>query len=89
MPAQVGELLVLEPGAEVEVLAHERARFMVFGGAPLGPRYVWWNFVSSRAERIHQAADDWKAGRFARVPGDDELIPLPDKGPQLKPVSYP
>ena len=87
--AQAGELLVLEPGAEVEVRAHERARLMVFGGAPLGHRHVWWNFVSSRAERIHQAADDWKAGRFAAVPGDDEFIPLPDKGPQLKPVSYP
>jgi hypothetical protein len=44
-----------------------------------GPRYLWWNFVSSRKERIRQAADDWKAGRFRKVPGDEmEFIPLPD-----------
>jgi hypothetical protein len=62
---------------------------MVFGGASLGPRFVWWNFVSSRAERIHQAADDWKAGRFPQVPGETGFIPLPDKGPAFKRVDYP
>ena len=84
-----GEMVILETGAEVTLHAHERARVMVFGGAPLGPRYVWWNFVSSRAERIHQAADDWKAGRFAAVPGETGFIPLPEGGPKLKPVDYP
>jgi len=83
-----GEMAVLETGAEASVRAHERARFMVFGGAPLGRRYLWWNFVSSRVDRIHAAADDWKAGRFPAVPGETEFIPLPDKGPQLK-VDYP
>jgi len=84
-----GEMVVLETGAEATIHAHERARVMVFGGARLGPRYVWWNFVSSRADRIHQAADDWKAGRFAAVPGETEFIPLPADGPKLEPVSYP
>ena len=52
---------------------------MLLGGAPLdSPRHVWWNFVSSSRERINQAKDDWRAGRFATVPGDeDEFIPLP------------
>jgi redox-sensitive bicupin YhaK (pirin superfamily) len=84
-----GEMVVLETGVEVPVKAHQRARLMVFGGAPLGPRHVWWNFVSSRAGRIHQAAADWKAGRFSPVPGETEFIPLPEKGPRLDPVDYP
>ena len=84
-----GEMVVIETGAEASIHARERARVMVFGGAPLGPRYVWWNFVSSRADRIHQAADDWKAGRFAPVPGETEFIPLPEGGPKLNPVNYP
>jgi redox-sensitive bicupin YhaK (pirin superfamily) len=52
----------------------------LLGGAPLdGPRHLWWNFVSSRKERIEQAKADWKRDRFdVKVPGDDEFIPLPD-----------
>ena len=58
------------------------------GGAPLdGPRHVFWNFVSSRRDRINQAKEDWKAGRFALPPDDhDEFIPLPEVP---KTVSYP
>lgn len=59
----------------------DTARVAVIGGDPLGPRTVWWNFVSSRKERIAQAADDWAAGRFARVPGETEFIPLPERHP--------
>jgi redox-sensitive bicupin YhaK (pirin superfamily) len=84
---RAGELLVLETAAEVLVETREPARFVVFGGAPLGRRYVWWNFVSSRRERIEQAAEDWKAGRFPAVPGDPEFIPLPERGPKV--VDYP
>ncbi len=56
------------------------ARLLLLGGAPMeGPRFVWWNFVSSSRERIEQAKADWKAGRFATVPGDErEFIPLPE-----------
>ncbi len=44
-----------------------------------GPRHIWWNFVSSRKERIEAAKADWKAGRFGLVPGDTtEFIPLPE-----------
>lgn len=73
-------LLVLRPGDRVAVRAAADAHFILFGGAPMdGPRHIWWNFVSSRQDRIDAAKADWKAGRFAVVPGDsEEFIPLPD-----------
>lgn len=78
-PFDPGRMLVLRPGAVVDVAASEAARLMLLGGAPLdGPRIVWWNFVSSRRERIEQAKADWKAGRFETVPGETEFIPLPE-----------
>jgi len=58
--------------------ASEDSRVMVIGGESLGPRTVWWNFVSSSKERIEVAKSDWKEGRFDSVPGDDEFIPLPE-----------
>ena len=71
-------MVVLRPGAEAEIAAASAARFVVVGGEPLdGPRHMWWNFVSSRKERILQAADDWEAQRMGLVPGDSEFIPLP------------
>lgn len=75
-----GVMAVLRPGAEVTVTADGPARVMLVGGAPLdGERHIWWNFVSSSRERIERAKDDWKAGRFARVAGDErEFIPLPE-----------
>ena len=74
-----GQLLVLRPGDAISVKALEPARLMALGGAVLGKRHIWWNFVSSRKERIEQAKNDWKAGKFGTVPGDDkEFIPLPE-----------
>ncbi len=73
-------LLVLKPGDRIEVKAASDAHVIVVGGAAMdGPRHIWWNFVSSRKERIEAAKADWKAGRFDLVPGDTtEFIPLPD-----------
>ena len=53
---------------------------MLFGGEPMeGPRWIWWNFVSSRKERIEQAQEEWRRGRFDTVPGDEaDFIPLPE-----------
>jgi redox-sensitive bicupin YhaK (pirin superfamily) len=74
-----GTMAVLNPGVEVVVTAKDKARVMLLGGAPLdGSRHLWWNFVASSPERLQKARDDWKNGRFAMVPGDDEFIPLPE-----------
>jgi redox-sensitive bicupin YhaK (pirin superfamily) len=74
-----GQLAVLSPGAETLAIAVAASRMMLLGGAPLdGPRHIWWNFVSSSAERIEQAKEDWRHGRFAPVPGESEFIPLPE-----------
>ena len=76
-----GRLLVFKPGDTVTVKASTDAHFVILGGAPMdGPRHIWWNFVSSRKERIEQAKAEWKAGHFGKVPGDEiEFIPLPEK----------
>jgi len=76
---EAGKLLVFKPGDRVTVLAASPARIAVVGGAAMdGPRHIWWNFVSSRKDRIEQAKADWKAARFEAVPGETEFIPLPD-----------
>jgi redox-sensitive bicupin YhaK (pirin superfamily) len=73
-------LLIFRPGDRITVKALRRARVMFLGGAAMeGPRYIWWNFVSSRRERIEEAREDWKTGRFSPVPGETEFIPLPDR----------
>ena len=76
-----GRLLVFKPGDSISITAVDNTHFVILGGAPMdGPRHIWWNFVSSRKERIEQAKADWKAGHFDKVPGDEiEFIPLPDK----------
>ena len=60
----------------VAVRATRPARLMFLGGAALeGPRYIWWNFVSSRRERIEQAKEDWKTGRFHAGAGRNRVHP--------------
>lgn len=73
------ELVIFKPGAEIVLRAQNGpARIMLVGGEPLGEqRHIYWNFVSSSPERIEQAKQDWRAGRFEGVPGDTEFIPLP------------
>ena len=73
-----GVMAVVRAGATPRLEAASELRAMVIGGDPLGRRHMWWNLVSSSRERIEQAKDDWKHGRFAPVPGDDEFIPLPE-----------
>ena len=75
-----GQLLVLAHGRAVDVKALTAARLVALGGEPLdGPRHIWWNFVSSRKERIEQAKEDWRRERFGLpVPGETEFIPLPE-----------
>ncbi|ODU95921.1 MAG: hypothetical protein ABT20_19430 [Rubrivivax sp. SCN 70-15] len=79
VPAQT--MVVLDAGDESMISASGDARVVLIGGEPLGHRHLWWNFVSSRKERLVQAADDWAAQRFAPVPGETEFIPLPERRP--------
>jgi redox-sensitive bicupin YhaK (pirin superfamily) len=73
-------LLIFRPGDRIAVKALRASRMMFLGGDALeGPRHIWWNFVSSRRERIEQAKEDWKSGRFAPVPDESEFIPLPER----------
>jgi redox-sensitive bicupin YhaK (pirin superfamily) len=81
-------LTVLKPGEAMTLRSGSGGRVMLLGGEAFATtRHVFWNFVSSSRDRIEQAKDDWRAGRFAKVPGDEvEWIPLPEK-PLT--VSYP
>ncbi|MGX9119058.1 pirin family protein [Mesorhizobium sp. BHbsci] len=75
------ELILLEPGVEIvlKAPAFHAARLMLLGGEPFSePRHMYWNFVSSSAERIEWAKADWREGRFPGVPGEDEFVPLPE-----------
>lgn len=72
-------LLIFKPGDRITVRATQPSVMMFLGGTALeGPRYIWWNFVSSSKERIEQAKQDWKMGRFGHVPDESEFIPLPE-----------
>jgi redox-sensitive bicupin YhaK (pirin superfamily) len=78
MAVTVNTMMVLQPGEATAVTSQSGARFVVIGGEPLdAPRHMWWNFVSSRKERIIQASADWDAQRMGQVPGETEFIPLP------------
>jgi redox-sensitive bicupin YhaK (pirin superfamily) len=88
LPLDPGTLYVLRPGVRATLRSARGGHVMLCGGAPLdGPRHVWWNFVSSRRERLREARQDWKEGRIPLPPDDhDEFIPLPEVP---KTVSYP
>ena len=73
-----GTLAVLREGATPPLKAATEARVIVVGGSPIGPRHIWWNFVSSSEARIERAKRDWADMRMGTVPGDDEFIPLPE-----------
>jgi redox-sensitive bicupin YhaK (pirin superfamily) len=74
-------MAVVAPGATPQLAAPRGGRVVLVGGEPLGHRFLSWNFVSSRRELIVAAEEDWKAQRFARIPGETEFIPLPERRP--------
>jgi redox-sensitive bicupin YhaK (pirin superfamily) len=84
-----GQLIIFKPGEDIILSAGaSSARLMLLGGEPLdGKRHIWWNFVSSSRERIEQAKEDWREGRFSPIPEETEFIPLPETGPAV--VRYP
>lgn len=82
------QLIVFSRNSEEVIIAKEASTLMFLGGEPLGERFIWWNFVSSRKERIEQAKADWKAGRIILPPNDNhEFVPLPED--HSKPAGMP
>ena len=75
-------MAVLPQGSTPVLSAAQAARVVLVGGQPLGPRFMWWNFVSSRKERIAQAVDDWAGQRMGHVAGETEFIPAPEYHPR-------
>lgn len=74
-----GQMLVYLNRGKSDFIAKEDSTLMLLGGEPIGDRFIWWNFVSSRSERIEQAKEDWKQGRIKLPPADNrEFIPLPE-----------
>jgi hypothetical protein len=84
-------MLAFARDADPAIVAQEASTVMLLGGEPVGERFIWWNFVSSRKERIEQAKADWKAGRIPLPPNDNaEFIPLPEERgrvPAAEPLS--
>ncbi len=77
-PVEASHMVILNSGATVSVTTDTEAQLALIGGESFTERHIYWNFVSSRKERIEQAKADWREGRFPKVPGDEiEFIPLP------------
>ncbi len=72
-------MVVLQPGSTPGLRSQSGSRIVLIGGTPLGHRHIWWNFVSSRSDRIRRAKDDWAAQRMGKVAGETEFIPLPTR----------
>lgn len=79
LKAEVGSMIVLEPGSQIKIQSHSAARAVLLGGEkPSEPRHLWWNFVSSSKERIELAKKAWKADAMGKVAGESDRIPLPE-----------
>jgi redox-sensitive bicupin YhaK (pirin superfamily) len=78
-PLPTHSMVVFARAAGVHLAADEDSQIALIGGKPLGKRFMWWNFVSSKKERIEKAKRDWKEGRFSEVPGETESYPLPER----------
>lgn len=76
-PLPPRHLAVVASGDAVVTADERPARVMMFGGAPIGRRHIWWNFVASTEERIEAAKADWAARRWAEVPGEVGRVELP------------
>jgi redox-sensitive bicupin YhaK (pirin superfamily) len=85
---RAGQMLVFNKGIDPVLLAKETSTLMLLGGEPVGERFIWWNFVSSRKERIEQAKADWQSGKIILPPNDnEEFVPLPEE--KFKPAGTP
>lgn len=85
-PLEQHRLALLEADKSVVIEARDSARCVVVGGEPMTERIKWWNFVSSRSDRIEQAKQDWRDRKFDPVPAETEFIPLPEEDPAEQPM---
>jgi redox-sensitive bicupin YhaK (pirin superfamily) len=77
MAVAAGDMAVLTSKAQ-SLHAETGTVAMLLGGAPVdGERQIWWNFVTADPARLEAAKRDWAEGRFPKVPGETEFIPLP------------
>jgi redox-sensitive bicupin YhaK (pirin superfamily) len=74
---EAGLMAVAQPSRELHLSAAADSHVMIVGGAHMGKRHIWWNFVSTSKDRIEQAKEDWTEDRFGKIPGETEFIPLP------------
>jgi len=78
MTVSANEMAILDDNSSATIKANQDTQLAIIGGQAMGRRYIEWNFISSRKERIEQAKQDWREQKFPKVPGDeDEFIPLP------------
>lgn len=77
VPAE--HLALLPSTQDHQVTCRSAAQLMLLGGQSLGPRYMWWNFVTSDRSLIDQAKHRWLTQSMGQIPGETEFIPLPEK----------
>lgn len=72
------QILIAKDAKLCEFEIGENTTVYIFGGQPFPEeRFINWNFVSSRKERLQQAKEDWIAQKFPNVPGETEFVPYP------------
>lgn len=77
---EAGQMLISKTDDQCEICLDKGTQVLLFGGKPLEQEhYLLWNFVSHSKERLQQAKQDWKDGKFPKVPGDDTYIPIPER----------
>jgi redox-sensitive bicupin YhaK (pirin superfamily) len=67
-------LLIFRPGDRITVRATRRVRAIFLGVAALEATLHLVEFCLLAQERIEQAKEDWKTGKFAPVPGETEFL---------------
>ena len=72
-------MAVFTKEVQAEIIATQPTKMVMVGGENVGPRHIYWNFVSSQRQKIEAAKQKWLMGAFPKIPGDEaEYIPLPE-----------
>jgi len=72
------QILVAKDGSLCEFIIHPDTIIYSFGGERFeSKRKIFWNFVATDQETIEKAKDDWQNGKFPKIAGENEAVPLP------------